>query len=185
VDDIAHRVTPTGSERIVTSVADVGDWMHSNRLQLNIDKKGLLWRSSSRRQHQLPSTPLSFGRNDVTASSMLRKLGVFVNSDLSLRHHVNVFTARFRQLRSIHYHVSVPMISLVTSLIHMRLVYCNSVLFGFPGVLVSCLQSFQNAATRVVFNLRRTAHVTDALICLHRLQVPEHIRFKVAVLVYR
>jgi hypothetical protein len=38
---------------------------------------------------------------------------------------------------------------------------------------------------RVVFNLRRTAHVTDALICLHWLQVPERIRFKVAVLVYR
>jgi hypothetical protein len=139
--------------------------------------------------HQLPSAPLSFGGNDVTASSVVRKRGVFVDSDLSLRHHVDVITARcfaaLRQLRSIRCHVSVPMISLVTSLILTRLDYCNSVLFGLPDVLVLACSPFQNAAARVVFNLRRTAHVTDALICLHWLQVPERIRFKVAVLVYR
>jgi hypothetical protein len=51
-------------------------------------------------------------------------------------------------------------------LILTRLDYCNSVLFG----LTYSLQSVQNAAARVVFNLRRTAHVTDALMCLHWLQ---------------
>jgi hypothetical protein len=37
----------------------------------------------------------------------------------------------------------------------------------------------------MAFNLRQTAHVTDALIRFHWLQVPELMRFKVAVLVYR
>jgi hypothetical protein len=40
-------------------------------------------------------------------------------------------------------------------------------------------------AARVVFTLRRTAHVTDTLICFHWLQVPERFRLKVAVLIYR
>jgi hypothetical protein len=150
-------MTPTNSERVATCIAYVDDWMRSNRLQLNIDKTGLLWCSSSRRQHQLPSAPLSSGRNDVTVSSVVRKRGVFVDSDLSQRHHIDVITSRFRQLRSICCQVSVPMISLVTSLILTLLYYCNSVLFGLPDVLVYRLQSFQNAAARVVFNLRRTA----------------------------
>jgi hypothetical protein len=58
--------------------------MHSNRLQLNIDKTGLLWCSSSRRQHHFPSAPLLFGGKDVTASSVVRKHDVFVDSDLKL-----------------------------------------------------------------------------------------------------
>jgi hypothetical protein len=73
----------------------------------------------------------------------------------------------FVSCASIRFHVSVPMISLMTSLILARLDYCNSVQFGRPDVCVSCLQSFQNAAACVVFALRRTAHVTDILICLH------------------
>jgi hypothetical protein len=131
---------------------------------------------------------LSFGGNYVTASSVVRKRGVFVNSGLSLLHHVDVITARcFAALLqprscSIRCHVSVPKISLMTSLILTRFDYCNSVLFGLPDVLVYRLLSIQNAAACVIFNLRWTAHVTDALVCLHWLQVPERIRFKVAVL---
>jgi hypothetical protein len=63
--------------------------------------------------------------------------------------------------------------------------YCNSVLFGLADVLVSRLQSVQNAAARVVFNLRLTIHVIDAQIYLNWLQMPERIRSKVAVQVYR
>jgi hypothetical protein len=54
-------------------------------------------------------------------------------------------------------HVSVPMISLVTSQILSRLDYCKCVLFGLPYVLISLVQSFQKSAAGIVFNLRRTA----------------------------
>jgi hypothetical protein len=43
----------------------------------------------------------------------------------------------------------------------------------------------QNAAARLVFNIRRSDHVTDALIYLHWLRVAERIRFKMAVMAYR
>jgi hypothetical protein len=53
----------------------------------------------------MPSAQLSFGGNDVTASSVVRKRGIFVDSDISLRHDVDVITAQcfdvLRQLRSI------------------------------------------------------------------------------------
>jgi len=43
----------------------------------------------------------------------------------------------------------------------------------------------RNAAARLIFNLRRSDHITDALISLHWLRVPERIIFKVATLTYR
>ena len=45
--------------------------------------------------------------------------------------------------------------------------------------------SVQNAAARLIFRIRRSEHITAALISLHRLRVPERIVFKLAVLTYR
>jgi len=47
------------------------------------------------------------------------------------------------------------------------------------------LQSVLIASARLIFNLRRSDHVSDALISLHWLPVPERIKSKVAVLVYK
>jgi len=58
-------------------------------------------------------------------------------------------------------------------------------LIGLPVYLTRRLQSVLNAAARLIFNLRRSDHVSDALISLHWLRVPERIGSKVAVLVYK
>jgi len=47
------------------------------------------------------------------------------------------------------------------------------------------LQSVQNAVARLIFRLRRSDHITDALTSLHWLRVPERILYKVAVQTYR
>ena len=67
-----------------------------------------------------------------------------------------------------------------------RLDYCNSLLINWPLTHIQRLQSVQNAAARLIFNLKRCDHITDALISLHWLRVPERIIiFKVATLMYR
>ena len=73
------------------------------------------------------------------------------------------------------------MVALVLS----RLDYCNGVLTGLPANLIRRLQSVQNAAARLIFGIRRSEHITDALASLHWLRVPGRILFKVAVLSYR
>ena len=60
-----------------------------------------------------------------------------------------------------------------------------STLAGLPVHLVRRLQSVLNAASRLIYGLRRCDHVTDALLTLHWLKVPERIQFKLAVLVHR
>jgi len=42
----------------------------------------------------------------------------------------------------------------------------------------------QNATARLIFGLRRSEHISPALISLHWLRIPERITFKLAVLTY-
>ena len=176
--------------QITTCVCAVADWMQANRLQLNCDKTDFLWLTTSRSQHRLPASGLTIGSTSVLPATTVRDLGVFIDADLSMRSHVQrtVSTCFFslRRLRSILGHVPLTVFqSLVTALVLSRLDYCNSVLVGLPASLIQRLQSVQNAAARLIYGIRRSEHITDALISLHWLRVPERIAFKVAVLTYR
>jgi len=103
-----------------------------------------------------------------------------------LCHTVSRCFAALRQLRSIRHLVSATVIqSLVTALVLSRLDFGNGTLIGLPIHLIRRLQSVQNAAARLIFRLRRSDHITDALISLHWLRVPERIVFNVAVQTYR
>jgi len=63
--------------------------------------------------------------------------------------------------------------------------YGNGVLVGIPAHLMRRLQSVLNATARLIFNLKRSDHITDALVSLHWLRVPERIQYKIAVLSYK
>jgi len=77
------------------------------------------------------------------------------------------------------------MTMLVVALVHSRLDYGNSALVCIPAYLIRRLQSVMNAATRLIFHLKRCDHITDALVSLHWLRVPERIQYKDAVLGYQ
>ena len=163
--------------------------MKSNRLSRNCDKTELLWCASSRRQHQLPNRALSIDGTLVEPVTSARDLGIYVDSDLLARIHVQRTVSRcfavLRQLRQIRRSVPTDTFqTLVVSLVLTRLDYGNSVLAGLPVYLVRRLQSVLNAAARLTYHLRRSDHITDALVCLHWLRVPERVQYKIAVLVY-
>jgi len=53
----------------------VFSWMMSNRLQLNPAKTEVLWCSSARRQHQIPTGPVRVGDTSVLPVRTVRDLG--------------------------------------------------------------------------------------------------------------
>jgi len=162
----------------------------SNRPQLNPEKTELLWCSTNRRQHRLPTTTLKIGSTTVVPVPSVRDLGICVDSDLVMRIRVcqtaSCCFAALRQLRGIRHLVSATVFqSLVAALVLCRLDYVSGTLVSLPAYLNRRLQSVQNAATRLIFRLRRFDHTTGALVSFHWLRVPERIVFKIAVQTYR
>jgi len=80
--------TFTLSSDITECVNHVSGWMSSNRLQLNADKTEVMWCTSTHRLSQLPSHPLSVAGANVYPVSVVRDLGVFIDSDLGAATHV-------------------------------------------------------------------------------------------------
>jgi hypothetical protein len=164
--------------------------MKSNRLQLNTAKTEVIWFASARRQHQLPVEPLVVGADAVTPVRSVRDLGIFLDSDLSMRTHITRAVAgcfaALRQIRGIRRSVTEPVLqSLVQSLVISRLDYGGATLAGLPAVQLNRLQSVLNAAARLVFAVRKFDHVTPLLRQLHWLRVPERIDFRLATLAYK
>ena len=120
----------------------------------------------------------------------MRDLGIFIDADLVMRTHVQKTVSRcfavLRQLRSIRHSVPATTFqTLVVSLVLSRLDYGNAVLAGLPAYLFQRPQSVMNAAARLIYGLRHSDNISDALISLHWLRAQERVRFKTAVLMYK
>jgi hypothetical protein len=183
VDNIRLRLNRC-AERIMS-------WCASRRLQLNGSKSEIAWFGSHANLKKLAGQDLtlSIGPDVIQPNDAVRDLGVWLDSELTLRHHITkVATACYyhlRRLRQIRRRVGQDITArLVVALILSRLDYCNSVLAGLPGCTTSPLQRVQNSAARLVFSLRPCDHVTPALIQLHWLPVQSRIEFKLCTIMY-
>lgn len=184
-----HDVTKLQS-RVSLCVDDVASWMRSNRLQLNTAKTEVLWCSTQVRQHQIPETPFAIGADAVTPVRSVRNLGIYMDSDVSMRTHVartvSCCFSALRQIRSIRRSVSRPvLLSLVVSMVLARLDYGSATLAGLPNQQFDRLQSVLNASARLVCSSRKYDHITPLLRDLHWLPFPERVTFRLAALTYR
>jgi hypothetical protein len=169
---------------------DVSTWMCANRLQLNTSKTEVIWCATPRRQQQLPTADLRVGSDYVRPSKCVRNLGIFIDSDVTMRTHVTRTVAScfatLRQLRTVRRSVSDPVFrTMVVSLVLSRLDYGNATLAGIPAYQHHRLQSVMNAAAKLIHRRRRYDHVTPLLHDLHWLKSQERVDFKLAVTVYK
>ena len=95
------------------------------------------------------------------------------------------FSFQLRRLRMIRRQLDHEVTSrLVSALVLFRLDYCNAVFANLPGTTLEPLQRVQNAAARLIFNLRPRDHLTDAFLQLHWLPVKFRIVFKLCLLTH-
>ena len=177
------------AQKMSICIDEVSLWMKANRSQLNQPKTEVVWFASSRRQHRFTSDPVRVGGTYVLPASTARDLGVHLDSDISMKKHINMtvracFTAlrRIRTLRR-----SLPrhaLLTLIRALVVSKVDYCSSVLNGLPGRQLDPLQSILNAAARTIFCTRKHEQITPLLYELHSLKVEERIKFKLCVLTH-
>ena len=133
---IAVLVLVLAPQRTSICVTQTSEWLKVNRLQLNTAKSEQLWCTSPRQQNRLPNNALHVGCDIVQPVSCVRNLGIFINSDVSMKTRISKTVsscfAALRRLRSIRRSVSQAVLhSLVTSLI-------VTAVLSWPVYLVTC-----------------------------------------------
>jgi len=188
-----------------TSIADIGatihrlqqciesihQWCASMRLQLNPSKTEVIWfgTKASLKKMENMDLALHVGNDVIKPTSVVRDLGVLLDSELSMKKHIAKVTSvcfyhlrRLKQVRRILGQQTTT--SLVSAFVLSRLNYCNSVLAGLPKTSIAPLQRVQNAAARLICGLRSRDHITPALIQLHWLPVKYRITYKLCILMH-
>jgi hypothetical protein len=178
-------------QRLSSCISDVRDWCASRRLQLNASKTELVWFGSGANLRKFNTSDLSLSvREDVISPlSVVRDLGVYLDSELTMKQHVSRITSscffHLRRLRQIR-RAAGPEVTkrLVSVFILSRLDYCNAALAGLPQSTIKPLQRVQNAAARLITNSRQRDHITPDLKQLHWLPINFRIKYKLCLMMH-
>ena len=122
--------------------------------KLNCDKTKAIHFTKSSFSSSLPPS-IILGSSTIEFADSVRDLGIFLDSDLSMKHHVlKVCQSAYIELKRIGsirpYLTEEATKTLVSSYILSRLDYGNSVLIGCPQSVIHTLQCVQNSAARLV-----------------------------------
>lgn len=187
--------TPSCAPAIASSLTDcftdVNAWCASKRLQLNAGKTEVMWYGTAAALRKRPagSGSICAGTEVVEPVSVIRDLGVWIDSELSMRDHISRTTRacylHLRRLRSIRTLLGRDVtVQLVCALVLSRLDYCNAIYAGLPAVTLAPLQRVLHAAARLVYELKPSDHVTTVLKDLHWLPIKQRVDYKLCVLVH-
>ena len=74
--------------------------------------------------------------------------------------------------------------TVIKGLVTSKLDYCNGLLLGVSAHQLKRLQIVQNMCCRILKNLRKYDHISDAMKDLYWLKIKQRIQFKVLVTIY-
>src|SRR5206468_4284745 len=82
--------------------------------------------------------------------------------------------------------ISIHLFSLQMLLFHPNLITAIVFFYGLPDTSIKRLQRVQNSLARVIFpSLKRSDHITPALVKLHWLPIHKRIKFKIATITFK
>ena len=177
-------------ERIERCLADINKWMLNNFLQLNPGKTKVIFIGSKRQLSTFNGLRISELPLQNYEPEVVKSLGVYLDSTLSMERDINMkCSTSYYHLRNIgrikRSLNEEQRILLVHNLVFSNLDYCNSLLANVPGYNVKKLQRVINAATRMVYDVKKRAHITPFIKKAHFLPAKFRIKFKLCLLVYK
>jgi hypothetical protein len=182
---------PELKAQLLSCIREITDWTKSNRLQINPSKTEFIWCTTARRGKTFNREPFRLGDVTVEASTSVRNLGAYIDSDMSMTTHINhLVRTCFYNLRRIkhirRFITTKTAILLVNSFVISRVDYCNSLLAGLPNCHLHRIQLVLNAAARLLYRGQKRDHITPLLRDkLHWLPIAARIQFKICLLTYK
>jgi len=177
---------------LTETVIDIETNCSSRRLQLNPNKIELIWFGSAANLRKLNPSDMNLNLDGtiIRPADTVRDLGAYFDSEITMRSHVARLTRscfyHLRRLRSIRRNLDREVTQqLVSAFILSRLDYCNALLADLPAATIAPLQRVQNAAARLVLDLKPYDHITHALFTLHWLPIKFRIIYKLCLLVHK
>ena len=137
-----------------------------------------------------PNSSVQIGNDNIIATSSVQNLGYYWNSHMKDNVHVNKITScvflTVRNISKIRHLLDTNTTKmLVLALVLSKIDYRNSLLLGTAKFNLQKLQCLQNMCAKIIYRARKYDHVTPLLIELHWLRMPECIKYKVALLMYK
>ena len=180
----------TAISQLQNCISEISDWMNKNKLKLNEDKTEFLIAGTSHQHAKIMINSLSVSGAIISASPYVKNLGVINDSELTLSDHVTYICKSsyhyLRNIRTIRPYLTVSSAkTIVHSVISAKLDYCNSLFIDIPDYLITNLQRVQNAAARIVLNLKKYDSITPHLMKLHWLPVRQRIIYKLNLIVFK
>ena len=183
--------TSASLEKLSATLDHVYLWFCANRLSVNPDKTEYLLIGTQQQRSKVMDATVHFQNLALCPTDSARNLGVIFDSNLDFKKQISaVCRASFfhiRQLRQIRSSLDRnSAIIHANSIVHSKLDYCNSLLFGLPSCTIVQLQRVQNSLARVVCRSSRLQSHTNMLIRnLHWLPISERIKYKIAMLTFK
>jgi hypothetical protein len=169
----------------------IKDWLAYNYLQLNPSKSEALLVGTPQQLHKVNHlSTITIAGSPVKLSTNIKNLGVYLDSSLTLNHHVtqqcNSCYYHIRQLKHIRPFLSESVTKTIShAIVTSRLDYCNSILSNTSQSNITKLQRVQNCLARVVTGQPRQCSISNIRKSLHWLPIESRIKFKTALITYK
>ena len=141
-------------------ISDLWTWMINHKLKINDSKTEFLIIRSQFSKVTLPNLTVTIGDTEISSSYKARNLGVIIDSFFNLEPHITqVCRVAYMHLSNVRKIRNMLTDEAASQLIHafitsrideVVLQYCNSILYGIPGTILSYLQRIQNTAARIL-----------------------------------
>jgi len=127
--------------------------------------------------------------SSLTTTHSARSIGFIFDVHLTFSDQISALSKscyyHIRKLRCTRPYLDFKTVStIVTSIVHSKLDYCNSLYHKLPNYQLNRLQQIQNSLARAVVKAPKSSHITPILKSLHWLKVNERIEYKRLSLTY-
>ena len=167
----------------------VSFWMSKYFLKLNATKSQVIV-FHPQNQSVVIDHVIMNDNSFIKLSDVVNNLGCKMDSYLTFSHQISSTVSQgyqtIRDIGKIKKYLSKNDVqTLITQLVISRIDLYNSLLFGISSQELYRLQKLQNACTRLIYGLCKSAHVSDLFQELHWLPVRSRIIFKIVCFVYK